>query len=163
MAAVRFVRDGVQSPRLNFVGIDQFPLREGQEATLFACVHGMGTADVLDGNRVSLDVTDERGRTLHSYSYEGDITGLMMGLADTFTPSEAFDTFTITAELSRNGEVVDRAELDYDWYRSRSLLSPFFGNIPSLSPAVATALILVVILGIAIPVALFYHSKKETP
>lgn len=162
VAAVRFVRSGVQSPRLNFIGTDRFPLMRREEATVFACVHGMGAADVLEDNTVSLTITDSSGRKIHSYTYEGDITGSVMGLADTFSPSHTADRFTITAELMHGGEVVDRKELHYDCndIDPDTCTSFTFATASTMDPITAAALITIVFIGV-IALAALIHKRRR--
>jgi hypothetical protein len=111
---VRFVRGDVGRVRLNFPGLKNFPLHSGQPATLFACVHGMGEQATVPGNRLVLSLLDAAGQTFHTYTYEGDITGAMMGLQDIFTPAEDYHRFTLSAQLYQNEQLVDQASLIYD-------------------------------------------------
>lgn len=162
IVSVRFIREGIQSPRLNFVGMDRFPLNQGEEATLFACAHGMGTADVLEDNTISLIITDWRGRELHSYTYEGDITGLVMGFADTFSPPYTVDRFTIKAELTHEGKAVDRKELTYDCRNidpSTCIPSSFMFD-RTIDPIVAAGLIIFVFLGAILLIVLIQYKRR---
>lgn len=110
---IRFVREGVERTRINFPGVTGYPLMAGQETTLFSCLHNIGSA-TAPGGRLDLRLIDERGRTIHEYTYEGDVTSAMMGVADAFTPKKTYDRFTLEAELYQGGELVDKASLMYD-------------------------------------------------
>lgn len=110
---VRFVREGVERPRINFPAVTSYPLIAGQEATLFSCLHNVGASNVSD-TRLDLRIIDTRGRTIHEYSYAGDVTSAMMGAADAFTPRKNYDSFTLDAALYYKGELVDQATMTYD-------------------------------------------------
>lgn len=111
---VRFVRPGVDRMRINFPSITSFPLVAGQANTVFSCLHNSGEADVVKGGRLELTLTDFQGQLIHNYVYEGDVTGAMMGVAQSFTPEKSYDRFMLDARLYQNGEFVDEANLVYD-------------------------------------------------
>lgn len=110
---IRFVREGVERPRINFPGVTGYPLVEGSETTLFSCLHNIGESTISDG-RLDLRLVDERGRTIHEYSYAGGVTSAMMGVADSFVPKKTYDRFTLEAALYRGGELVDSASIYYN-------------------------------------------------
>lgn len=111
---IRFTRDGVPTTRINFPALMSYPLVEGQEATVFSCLHGAGTLDLVPNGKLTLTLTDRKGNTIHAYTYEGGVTGAMMAVKDSFVPSKSYDTFTLTAELYRDGSIVDKAKMQYE-------------------------------------------------
>lgn len=111
---VRFVRDGVDRTRINFPGVLSYPLKAGESNTLFSCVHNTGTSSIVPGGRLELTVSDMRGRPIASYTYEGGVTGDMMGVANTFVPTRSYDSFKLDARLYQGDTYVDEAHLVYD-------------------------------------------------
>lgn len=111
---VRFVRDGVNRTRINFPGLTSFPLKAGQEVTLFSCLHNAGSSASVPNGRLELTLTDLRGTIIHSYTYKGDVTGAMMGVADKFTPTANYDKFFLDARLYQGNTFIDEAHLFYD-------------------------------------------------
>lgn len=111
---IRFAREGVKKPRINFPGVLAYPLTVGAENTLFSCFHNAGTDSVVNDTSLVLKLTDENGATIHTYAYEGDTTGAMMAVADTFTPDRDYGTFTLTTTLSHDGAVVEEVAITYD-------------------------------------------------
>ncbi len=111
---VRFVRSGIDRTRINFPGITQFPLKAGERATLFSCLHNAGPSGSVPNGRLELSLVDDRGALIHEYTYTGAVTGAMMGAADTFTPRFGYDAFTITAKLYQGDTLVDQAQMRYD-------------------------------------------------
>ena len=109
---IRFVRDGFEDVRTNFPGIMTYPLVDGQEATIFSCLHATNQS-IVDGGKLTLTLKDEKGAVLHTYTYTGGITGAMMGVKDTFTPSQNLSTFSLTAKLERAGSVLEEVVLKY--------------------------------------------------
>lgn len=110
----RFVREGVNRVRINFPGIQSFPLVAGQANTLFSCLHDSGVAPTLENGRLDLTLSDYAGNEIHAYSYTGAVTGAMMGVADSFMPDKSYDYLRLNARLYQNGEFVDEASLVYD-------------------------------------------------
>ncbi len=111
---VRFVRQGMDRTRINFPGVTAFPLRDGQETTLFSCLHNSGESAVVPNGRLVLTLSDLSGKLIHEYTYSGGVTGAMMGVADAFTPKGNYDVFNLTAKLYQGGTLVDEAQLTYD-------------------------------------------------
>jgi hypothetical protein len=111
---VRYVREGVDIPRINFPGVTAYPLEAGKQQTLFACLHNTGTAPIVENGELTLRLADEKGREIHTYTYEGPITGAMMGVKDDFTPQKTSATFSLLAILKVNGETVEEVETLYN-------------------------------------------------
>lgn len=111
---VRFVRDGVDRIRINFPGVISYPLAAGEQNTLFSCLHNSGTSDIVAEGELALTLSDKKGNVIHSYTYRGDVSGAMMGVADTFTPKQNYDYFVLDARLYQYGAFVDEAHLVYD-------------------------------------------------
>ena len=111
---VRFVREGLTKTRLNFPGVTSYPLTPEQAVTLFACAHNTSNVNEVPGGRIELELRDHNNRLIHSHTYEGVITGAMMGTADTFVPNRTYDTFTLTARLFQDNREVESVTLQYD-------------------------------------------------
>lgn len=111
---VRFVREGTDRIRINFPGVLSYPLVAGQENTLFSCLHNSGESALVSGGSLELTVSDMAGEPIHTYTYTGDVSGAMMGVADTFVPQKSYDRFMLDARLYQNGQFVDEAHLVYD-------------------------------------------------
>jgi len=111
---VRFVRDGVDRPRINFPGVVTYPLSAGTENTLFSCVHNVGSSDGIKDGRLELMLSDLQGNVIHTYTYTGAITADMMGVADSFVPTQDYASFVLDARLYNNNVFIDEAHLVYD-------------------------------------------------
>ncbi|PIR45115.1 MAG: hypothetical protein COV10_01155 [Candidatus Vogelbacteria bacterium CG10_big_fil_rev_8_21_14_0_10_51_16] len=111
---VRFTREGISSPRLNYPAVADFPLTSGEPTTLFSCIHGAGTVDTLVGNKLTLTLRDKRDKLIHVAEYSGNVTGAMMGFASKFTPTKTYDRFTLTAEIRQGERLIERSVLRYD-------------------------------------------------
>lgn len=113
---VRFARDGISKLRLNFPATATYPLKAGEDATIFACFHNV--ADMTEQGTLRLSVLDELGQEVHTYEYSGPVSGLMSGVADVFTPKKTLTSFSVRAELFQNGTLVDEARM---WYSCEDL------------------------------------------
>jgi hypothetical protein len=110
---MRFVRDGIDQIRMNFPSITSFPLKAGEETTLFACAHSTNTP-IVPNSELTLTLKDAEGNIIHTYDYNGGITGDMMGVKDTFIPEKYYDKFTLSTILKKDGKVVEALDLHYD-------------------------------------------------
>ena len=110
---VRVARDGVERTRINFPSLMSFPLRSGVANTLFSCLHNVGDSVVPD-SRLELKLTDESGKVIHEYTYTGDVTSSMMGVAGAFTPNRSYNVVHLDARLYQGETPVDEAYLTYD-------------------------------------------------
>jgi hypothetical protein len=109
---IRFARNGIEETRINFPSITDFPLKADTKTALFSCAHSTNESVVKD-NILTLTLKDEQGKTIHTYKYQGDITGAMMGVKDLFTPTETYDRFSLTATLERQGKIVEEVTQSY--------------------------------------------------
>ncbi len=109
---VRFTREGFTDTRLNFPSTLTYPLIAGQEAGIFSCLHSTG-APIVDGGKLTIDVKDVSGAIIHTYTYEGAVTGDMMGVKDSFTPSKSLSDFDVTATLWNNGSKIEEVTIPY--------------------------------------------------
>jgi len=110
---VRFVRNDISRPRLNFPGISTFPLKAGKSTTVFSCLHEAGNGSEPDG-KLAITLTDRNGKVIHEYTYKGPISNAMMGVGEQFTPEQDYDRFTLDARLYQGSQFIDEAHLDYD-------------------------------------------------
>lgn len=154
----RFVREGVDRTRINFPGVTAFPLRAGEENTLFSCLHNSGANPVVSGGSLDLMLTDRDGAIITEYRYDGDITGAMMGVASQFTPHKSYDYFTLSARLYQGGNFVDEANLVYDcqlidpnlctYETPPTFLDSIMGLIRLIGMAVGGIMLLIIVLWI---------------
>ena len=111
---IRFTREGVDAPRINFPSITHYPLKANEPVELFSCLHNAGTSDIVPSNTLVLTLKDNLGAVLHTYTYNGDITGAMMAVADNFTPTTDLTSFSLTATLKQGDEVLDETTTTYN-------------------------------------------------
>lgn len=138
---VRFVRDGFEDVRINFPAITSYPLKAGKENTLFSCVHATNVA-VANDNTLVLTLKDTDGTVIHTYTYQGGITGSMMGVKDAFVPAKDSSTFSLTASLSHKGTIVDEVTQTYDCAQINPQVCPVPTRIPSYIYLGASLLVL---------------------
>lgn len=109
---IRFVRDGFDETRLNFPSVMSYPLEAGKQNTVFSCLHSTNASIVNDGE-LTLTLKDTKGNLIHAYTYQGGVTGAMMGVKDGFTPKKTYADFTLTATLKNRGKTVEEVTETY--------------------------------------------------
>ncbi len=118
---VRFGRDGLSFPRINFPGLATYPLKAGQPATMFVCAHAAGVSSkagagepfVLQGAKIVLTLSDESGTVLNTYTYNGPLTGDMMGFKSSFVPKASTGNLVLKAEAYQGSVKLDSAVVHY--------------------------------------------------
>lgn len=109
---IRLVKDGFR-PRLNFVGITQFPAGD-KGNTLFACYHNTASSD--GSGKLEVAVKNSDGRILSNAAFSGKITGAIDVLTKDISSSlRGYDKLLLSAKLyDDKGAVVDAVEIPYD-------------------------------------------------
>lgn len=149
---VRFVREGVDRTRINFPGVTSFPLVAGEQTTLFSCLHNSGASPLVPDGRLVLTLTDSLGDLIHEYTYTGDVTGAMMGVAEAFTPRKTYDYYVLDARLYRGDEFIDEAHLVYDCQAidpelcGSKAASSFFDSIIGSARSIGAVFLLIIVL-----------------
>jgi hypothetical protein len=115
---VRFIRNDVDEPRLNFVGVTGYPAEAGT-TTLFACFHSSGR-DPSENVRVEVSaqtLSDPISsflfgdRVLAEKSYTGEAPGIVTAISAPFNaPSSSFE---LTARLYQDDKLIDEVTIPY--------------------------------------------------
>ena len=124
---IRFVREGIDETRLNFPSITSYPLAKDTQNSLFSCVHSTNSPVIKD-NTLILTLKTLDGQIIHKYTYQGDISGEMMGVKENFTPKQTTRNFTLTATLKHKGKTVEEVTQTY-------LCDKLSDNCPKPAPA----------------------------
>jgi len=113
IAAFRFTRPNINTPRIAAVEAMQYPLTKG--ALVFACVHSSGQAPSkasrLDVSIETLPIFGLFPITLSTKSYTGAIPGEISAL--TVPATFPLSSFQVVARLSQNGALVDQVTIPY--------------------------------------------------
>jgi hypothetical protein len=114
---VRFVRSGIDSPRINFAGVTQYPLTPSSK--LFMCAHNTndGAADdsqmtvsIVPTNPVERIVASLLGRT-PTLSYAGSIPSQIVALSETVKAMPT--SFDVVTRLYQGGILIDEVTVPY--------------------------------------------------
>lgn len=161
----RFVRDNIEETRLNFPSVLRFPLMQGEKNMLFSCVHSTGLP-VVYGNTLTMTLTDtETGEVINEYTYEGDVTGAMMGVADIFIPRDNYGKVTLTTSLKRNGQLIDTVTQVYDCATLGTAACPTKkSNTATTNTSSSTTNLLLVAVAILLIViaAFFWYRQRQS-
>lgn len=110
-----FEREVVNTPRINNVGISNFPIDEDTEATIFFCAHNTGSAHSIKGFEVELEVTNQNDKTIFSER-------IPLEIFNTLTPFEMplvleryenNTSMTVTARIYEGALTVDEVRVSY--------------------------------------------------
>jgi len=111
---IRFAREEVNRPRIVISGIDSFPLIKDTPVNLFACLSSTGLAESAPG-KLEVSVNGPYGELIQNFTYQGDITGSVMGLRGQFIPDKNLDNFKIKTTLyDGSNNPLEETELSYN-------------------------------------------------
>ena len=150
---IRFaLRDETKS-RINFTGVDSYPLKQGEESTLVTCFHdGSGRAN-LDSTRIETILYDENNKEISRIEYDGKTIPDIKGIINKFTPIKDIVNFTVVTNMfDSQGNQIDSIEKTYNCQDINPSLCPVS---KPLNPFVVVTLI-GIILGLII---LIYKRK----
>ena len=72
---IRFVREGKDQLRINYPSLMSYPLTEGQESTLFSCLHNAGESASVPNGRLELSAcSTQSSRRLTAAHLRADVT-----------------------------------------------------------------------------------------
>jgi len=108
---IRFAREGIDMPRVNYPAVDTYPLTKDEPAKFFVCLHN--TREMVDDTLFKSQIIDDKGNIIHDYQRKGIITGSMMGFEDEFIPNKDYSEFTIKTQIYQGGELLDEDEMHY--------------------------------------------------
>src|SRR3989344_151200 len=109
---IRLVKDGFR-PRLNFVGITQFPAGDKSNNTLFACYHN--TTGEVGSGKLEVGLKTPNGRTVAETKYEGKISGSIEVLTKDISSLRGYDKLLLSAKLyDDKNNLVDESDISYD-------------------------------------------------
>lgn len=99
--------------RLNYPGVNNFPLEKGDSFNPFSCYHLTGGDFTNVDGEVRLSIEDGDGNEIYSSSYSGEVSGEMLAVSDTVVAESDVTNLVIKSELITNGQVVDSYEVEY--------------------------------------------------
>jgi hypothetical protein len=155
---IRVGRSGVDSPRINSLAVDSYPITAS--TTIFSCVHNSGQTSEINGNRLELSLSDKSGKQLYSGVYSGKITSAVMGLKNNISAiTGSLGEFKINAKLyGASNTLIDEVTLNYDCNvidpskcpvsGGGSQLTSYFGQNLLIASLVLALLILIVVIGL---------------
>jgi hypothetical protein len=115
MAHIRFAIEGENKPRINWVGLDKYPFKKGDEVQLVVCAHNTSNSTDLGPIRILSVVRDIRGRILTRVDYEGKMLSAVSGLSNTFKVDRSLNIVNIeTSIYNSNNELVDNIKTTYN-------------------------------------------------
>lgn len=111
---IRFAREGVNIPRINYPAVYNYPIKKNQDNTFFVCLHNAGIDNYVDDVRLISTIEDFKGNTINEFEYEGKVTGSMMGFDSNFKYKEDVSNFIITNRLYKNDILIDKDTILYN-------------------------------------------------
>lgn len=111
---IRFIAEGLNAVRFNWVGFNTFAKGAGQEGKVVTCIHNTSTGTANDIS-VETKVTDKRGREIASSSYRGNVGGAISGIEANLPTDKIINEALITSVLKdKDGKIIDTVNIAYD-------------------------------------------------
>lgn len=100
------------SPRINYPAITKFPIKKGDEVTLFSCFHN--TSLVNEEGHVDVRLLDGE-EVVAQVEYKGPISSAMSAIKKDFVAKKQHNQLMIKASVrDGDGEIIDQYEVLYD-------------------------------------------------
>jgi len=172
IVSARFVVHEVESARFNDIGVDSYPLTN--ESTAYVCVHNLLKAfadpDTRGDARLALQVLDHNGMVLASKEYTGKIPYEIVALPLQFKNLiDELTSFTVKAELTLNGTVVDVLSAEYSCERLGATCPPSSRDQAASAKTLPTtvlyggAAIILLLIGLWYSVRRFVYKDIASP
>ncbi len=161
---VRFARTGVEEARLNFPSITTYPLQKGVETTMFSCFHNSGLGESIPNGKVVMTLTDGKGKQLDTYTWEGDITGKMMGIKKSFTPKKDYSHLILITDLYTDDKLIDSSRSYYECEKLNQELCALEANnaVGETSSTMMYVVIALAILVLLVAILAYHgHMKRK--
>jgi len=108
---IRIASD-LESPRINYPAINKFPLKAGEDFTLFSCYHN--TSYINTEGEVKVFLTDDKGKSVGELSYKGVIPSAMSAQKVDLKALKDLFAVNLKAEVyNKAGVLVDKYETRY--------------------------------------------------
>ncbi len=109
---IRILSDG-EKPRLNYPAITKFPLKQGDDFTLFSCFHNTSNANTK--GKVVVELFDKDDSKVGEMEYEGDISGAMMADKTDLKANKDYDYLKLDAKMyDKDNKLVDQYQTVYN-------------------------------------------------
>lgn len=109
---VKFVSQA-ERPRLNYLALDNFPVKKGEDSSLFACFYN--TSSTNTNGRVVVILSDINDNEIGRIDYNGPIVPDMMADKKDFVATEDYSYLKIKAEVyDSKSAMVDKYDVSYD-------------------------------------------------
>lgn len=108
----RFVTDGGEQARLNYPAVTKFPIKKGDDFTIFTCFHNT-TYAATEGS-VSVSLFDKEGNEIAKEIYEGHISSVMNVIKKDVKAEADYEHLMLKAEVrDAKGNIIDHYETEY--------------------------------------------------
>ncbi len=108
------VTSDVSKPRINYFGLNKFPIQEGDSATLYSCFHNTSYSPPPAGELV-LVAKDKMGQEIARVDYEGIIPSEIFSHKTLFTANSDLEYLVLEQKLhDENGSMIEHQEIVYD-------------------------------------------------
>lgn len=159
---IRFARSGVEEARLNFPALNNYPLKEGVQASMFSCFHNSGLGESVKDGKVVMTLTDGKGKQIDTFTWEGSITGKMMAIKKSFTPTKNYGHLILITDLYVGKKLVDSSRSYYECEK----LNPDVCIAENLADVGNTSSVMIkIVVGLAVLVVLVailaYHGHLK--
>lgn len=113
IANIRVISDETKV-RLNYPAINNFPLSEGDSATVFSCYHMTGGNMEMETVSLHIELEDSAGSVVFEGEYTGDVDGEMRAIASEFVADKEYSYLKLKASLmDASGNLIEEYENEY--------------------------------------------------
>ncbi len=121
MMKIRFSVGESADARINFLSVNDYPLRKDKEYYYFSCFHSMSNSTPFNG-RVLTELLDKQDKVIDSHEYIGEITPSIMAYKQDFKTDKDMYEFKLKTSIYDYGDnLIEEEILTYDCTMFESL------------------------------------------
>jgi len=152
--------------KLNFLGLDTFPIRKGDEVKIFVCASNSADYDLPLFADIAVTLVDEEGNEIFADSIKNEnVTPLLVGYVTSFKADKDYYMAKLTSDIIDEVGNAEFAELVYEREKPdekpHTPIPPTFPPAkPPEQPADNTPLLLILLVLIILAALLYYKKTR---
>lgn len=159
---IRLAVYGFSKPRINYIGVDSYPLKKDVESTLVTCFHNGSDVADLSKTKIETVLYDQNKKELSRIEYNGKIIPDISGLINKFkTNKDIFNFSVVTNMFAENGELIDTVEKNYNCKDINPEICPVGNPLYDALAKNMYLIISIIVLVVIILIVWIYKRRKN--
>ncbi len=111
---VEFARLGIDEVDINYLAVDKFPLKAGQETNVFSCLRYFENVSNSPDSKTVITVQDRKGNIIFTKEQVGTLSKDLLYGKNSFIPEKDYDYFTVKLNVFQDNKLIADQSIVYD-------------------------------------------------